>query len=86
MMRFHSLSADQAVEVLSVETDTPAGKAGIQKGDFVVAANGETLSGLDDLQHFLAEWPIDEPITLTVLRWTERKNVEVIPGEAPQAD
>jgi S1-C subfamily serine protease len=86
MMRFHGLSADQAVEVLSVENDTPAGKAGIQKGDFVVAANGEALSGLDDLQHFLAEWPIGEPVTLTVLRWTECKDVEVIPDEAPQAD
>jgi S1-C subfamily serine protease len=82
-MRFHGLSVDQAVEVLSVDADTPAGKAGIQKGDFIVAANGAPLSGLDDLQHFLAEWPIGEPVSFTVLRWTERKEIVAVPVEAP---
>jgi S1-C subfamily serine protease len=83
MMRFHSLSVDQAVEVLAVDADTPAGKAGIQKGDFIVAANNDPLGGVDDLQHFLAEWPIGDPVALTVLRWTERREITVVPEEAP---
>jgi S1-C subfamily serine protease len=83
MMRFHGLSTDQAVEVLSVDAETPAGKAGIQKGDFIVAANGEPLAGLDDLQHFLAEWPIGEPVALMVVRWTECKEVVAVPVETP---
>jgi S1-C subfamily serine protease len=86
MMRFHGVTVNQAVEVLSVDADTPAGKAGIQKGDFIVAGDGEPLDGVDDLQHFLAEWPIDEPLALTVLRWTERKDVFVVPVEAPPAE
>jgi S1-C subfamily serine protease len=83
MIRFHGLSVDQAVEVLSVDPATPAGKAGMQKGDFIVAANGEPLSGLDDLQHFLAEWPIGKPVALTVLRWTERREIIAVPVENP---
>jgi S1-C subfamily serine protease len=86
MVRFHGLSTDQAVEVLSAEADTPAGRAGLQKGDFIVGANGEPISGLDDLQHFLAEWPIGEPVSLTVLRWTERKEIVAVPIEAPCQD
>jgi S1-C subfamily serine protease len=82
IMRFHGLSVDRAVEVLSVESHSPAGRAGIQKGDFIVAANGKTLRGLDDLQHFLAEWRIGEPVTLTVLRWTERREIVAVPTEA----
>ena len=83
MIRFHGLSVDQAVEVLSVDPDTPARRAGIQKGDFIVAANGEPLAGLDDLQHFLSEWPIGEPAAFTVLRWTERKEITAVPIENP---
>jgi S1-C subfamily serine protease len=83
IMRYHGLTVDQAVEVLSVEPDTPAAKAGLQKGDFIVAANDEFLAGLDDFQGFLAEWPIGEPVSLTVLRWTERKSLVVVPREAP---
>lgn len=86
MMRFHGLSVDQAVEVLSVDPDTPAGKAGLQKGDFIVGANGKPLSGLDDLQHFLGEWPIGEPVGLTVLRWTETKTIIAVPTEAPSPE
>jgi S1-C subfamily serine protease len=84
IMRFHGLSEDQAVEVLSVDADAPAGKAGIQKGDFIVAANGASLKGLDDLQRFLAEWPIGEPATFTVLRWTERREIIAVPVEDPR--
>jgi len=83
MIRFHGLSVDQAVEVLSVDPDTPAGKAGIHRGDFIVAANGQPLSGLDALQHFLAEWPIGEPAAFTVLRWTERREIIAVPIENP---
>ena len=83
MIRFHGLSVDQAVEVLGVNADSPADKAGIQKGDFIVAANGEPLCGIDELQSFLAEWPISKPVTLTILRWTEQKQIRVVPEEAP---
>jgi S1-C subfamily serine protease len=86
VVRFHKLPVDQAVEVLSVEPEAPAGKAGIQRGDFIVSANGESLGGLDDLQRFLAEWGIGEPVAFGVVRWTERKEIVVVPIEAPSAD
>jgi S1-C subfamily serine protease len=84
MIRFHGLSIDQAVEVLDVNTGAPADRAGIQKGDFIVAANGEPLCGIDDLQSFLAEWPIGKPVELTILRWTAQRDIRVVPEEAPQ--
>jgi S1-C subfamily serine protease len=35
-IRFHNLSADHAVEIVSVEPGGPAQQAGIHSGDFIV--------------------------------------------------
>jgi len=37
---------------------------------------------VDDLHRFLAEWPIGQPMTLTVIRGTERVDLKVVPAEA----
>lgn len=81
-IRYHNLSREQAVEVLSVETGGPAGNAGIRVGDLIVAVSDQDVSSVDDLHRFLAEWPIGKAITLTVIRGKRRKTLNVVPAEA----
>lgn len=82
LVRFHSLSAELAVEAISVDRRGPAAQAGLQEGDLIVAINGQPLSSVDDLHRFLAEWPIGEPVVLTIIRGLERQDLRVKPGEA----
>ncbi len=67
---------------MSVEPSGPARQAGLREGDLVVAINEQAVVSIDDLHRFLAEWPINGPVTLTIIRGQERLEVEVIPVEA----
>ncbi len=82
LVRFHHLSHEYAVEAISVDPKGPAAQAGLQEGDLIVAISGQPLSSVDDLHRFLAEWPIGEPVALTIIRGLERRDLKVRPGEA----
>ncbi|HVN71293.1 MAG TPA: trypsin-like peptidase domain-containing protein [Desulfomonilia bacterium] len=82
LMRYHNLKSNFAIEVLSVERNSPAAKAGIHMGDFITAAGGSEVSSVDDLHRFLSEWPIGEEIVLTLIRRAELIQVRVVPVEA----
>ncbi len=80
-VRYHNLARERAVEVMSVEPDGPARRAGLGEGDLIVAINGQAVTNVDDLHRFLAEWPVQRPVTLTILRGQERLEVQVRPVE-----
>jgi S1-C subfamily serine protease len=78
----HNLTNEQVVEIMSTEKTGPAHQAGLHEGDLVVAINEQTVTSIDDLHHFLADWPINHSVTLTVIRGQERMAVTVKPVEA----
>jgi S1-C subfamily serine protease len=81
-VRYHDLSGDQAVEVLSVDPSSPAGQAGMRMSDLIVSVNGQKVAGVDDLHRFLSEWPISEPVEITVLRGKNKASLTIVPVEA----
>jgi S1-C subfamily serine protease len=82
LVRFFHLPSDQAVEVLSVDPEGPAGQAGMITGDWIVAINEQKVESVDDLHRFLSEWPIGRSATLTIIRGREELKKEVVPAEA----
>jgi len=76
------LAANQAVEVVSVNRSSPAGRAGLRPGDLIVAINETGVTCVDDLHRFLTSWPIAEPATLVVVRNGRRITLPVTPAEA----
>ncbi|MDK2916239.1 MAG: hypothetical protein PWR25_796 [Euryarchaeota archaeon] len=76
------LTANQAVEVVSVNRASPAGRAGLRPGDMIVAINQTCVTCVDDLHRFLAAWPIAEPATLTIVRNRRRITLPIVPAEA----
>jgi serine protease Do len=56
-----------------VEDGSPAGRAGIEKGDLIVAAGGKPVASVDDLEPQLA----GDELTLTVVRGAEERDVPV---------
>jgi S1-C subfamily serine protease len=81
-VRYHNLTTDTAVLVVSVEPDSPARDAGLREGDAVVAFNGQPLAGIDDLHRLLTEPVIGTSATLTILRRTEKIELAIKPEES----
>ncbi len=82
LVRFHGLNKNYAAEVLSVEPRSPAGLAGMQVRDLVVAMNGSAVQSVDDLHRFLSEWPIAQPVEIDIVRGHSRRRLMVVPVEA----
>ena len=81
IVRFHGLKKNYAVEVSSVESKGPAGLAGMQVGDLVVAINGSDVQSVDDLHRFLSEWPIGRLVEIDIVRGHSRQILTVVPKE-----
>jgi S1-C subfamily serine protease len=64
----------------------PAQKAGLQEGDIILGVNGQEVTSVDDLHRFLSEWPIHQPVTLSIFRGQERMELKITPTEVePQS-
>lgn len=69
--------------VLSVETNSPAGKAGLQEGDMIVRFEGQPVEGMDVLHRLLNEERIGRPTILTVLRRAKLLEIKTVPETRP---
>ncbi len=86
VVRFHNLEKEQAVEVISIDPQGPAFQAGMRAGDLIIELNRKAIGSIDDLHHFLSEWPIGTPLDLTLLREQEKITIHIVPAEAiPEA-
>ncbi|WP_420434556.1 S41 family peptidase [Hyphobacterium sp.] len=60
---------DDLITVVSPYEDTPAGRAGIQPGDQIIAVDGESIVGFStDEAVELMRGPVGAPVTITVTR------------------
>jgi S1-C subfamily serine protease len=82
LVRFFRLQHDYAVEIISLDSKGPAARAGLKQNDILVAINGEPVTSIDDIYKILTEWPIGQPLAVTVIRLKESKDFEVFPSEA----
>src|SRR5574341_769633 len=79
LARHHRLASSTGVKVLSVEAGSPAEAAGVLRGDVIVALGDEAIADVDDLQRLLGEAAIGRPISLVLLRLTDRRELTVLP-------
>jgi S1-C subfamily serine protease len=81
LVRFFELEQARGMEVVSVDPDGPAKAAGLMTGDLVIGVNGVPVTGADDLHRFLADWPLEHPISLTAIRRRRRLTLTLTPAE-----
>jgi len=82
VQRYFELPSNSVVEVVSLESDGPAQKAGLRQGDQIVALGGQSVSTVDDIHRLLANQPSGSTIKLTILRGREQLELQVVTGEA----
>ena len=82
VVRFYDLPKETGALVLSVEENSPAKRAQLREGDIIVALEGQPVAGVDDLHRLLTDLRVGVSCTLTLLRWTEKLELQVVPDEA----
>jgi S1-C subfamily serine protease len=82
LARHHNLG-ETAVEVMSVEPDSPAARAGLLDGDLLVAFDGAPIPSVDELHRKLRDHTPGAPAALDVVRRGGRISVPITPTLAP---
>ena len=83
--RVTGLPVASGVMVLHVEPGSPAARAGVRERDVIIAFGEAPITGIDALHRVLTEARIGVAASLTVLRPTEKTELEIVPAESPSA-
>jgi serine protease Do len=75
-----SLAVDSGVGIGSVQSGSPADRAGLRAGDIIVKAGGEDISNSGDLLRVLAEHRAGETVTIQYYRGTSLQESNVTLG------
>ena len=86
IVRFHHLPVESGILVVSIEEDSPAQRAGLSEGDMIVGFDGQPIAGIDDLHRMLTEEKVGVKTTLTIIRRTEKLNLESSRGIKTRED
>lgn len=77
LRRAVGLPERDGVLVRAVEDDSAAGRAGIERGDLIVAAGDHPVDGVDALYEALDDARADGKLELTIVRGTDERTVPV---------
>jgi len=87
IVRFHHLTVESGILVVSIEENSPAQRAGLSEGDIVIGFDSQPIAGIDDLHKMLTEEKVGVKTMLTIIRRTEKLSLSIIPEESkPRED
>ncbi|MDQ1294179.1 MAG: putative serine protease PepD [Actinomycetota bacterium] len=78
-----SSATRESAQVESVSKDSPADKAGMKRGDQIIAIDKVAVSGSDSLVAHIRERDTGTEVTFTVIRGKEHKDIKVKLGTRP---
>ncbi len=82
IVRFYDLAQESGVIILSVTAGSPAQRASLREGDVIIALDGKSLAGVDDLHRLLTDVKLGASSSISVLRHTEKLELKIVPEEA----
>jgi serine protease Do len=78
------LSQPTGALVAEVEPNTPAARAGLKRGDVILAVNGETVTSANDLRLRISQTAPGTAVKLQISRDGKTQDVSVTLGELPE--
>ncbi|MFZ2197374.1 MAG: trypsin-like peptidase domain-containing protein [Thermodesulfovibrionales bacterium] len=81
IVRFHNLSVESGLMVVSIEHSSPAERAGLREGDIIVGFNNLPAASIDDLHRMLTRDKVGIRLPLTIIRRTDKMVLDIIPQE-----
>src|SRR5262245_53210576 len=76
-----ALAQESAVIIATIEPGSPADRAGLVAGDIILALDGTTVTGADDLIRLLAGDKIGSTVALDILHNGEQRRATLVPAE-----
>ena len=81
VVRQLQLAVEAGIMVESVEGRGPAGRAGVQRGDVIVAFAGQPTAAIDQLDKLLDDRAVGRATQITVLRRARKLDLTITPRE-----
>ena len=78
---FNPEGGETGTEVTSIVENSPAQKAGLEKGDIIVKVESEKASAGKDLRDIISEFDAGQKVKIEILRKGEKKKIQVVLGE-----
>jgi S1-C subfamily serine protease len=78
----HRLASASAVLVALIEPGSPGKESGLRDGDLIVAFDGRSIGGVDDLHRLLTDERIGAAASVTVIRGVELRTLTIVPAES----
>lgn len=86
VIRRLTLPVESGVLVATIRKNSPARKAGLMKGDVIVAFNDHAIESIDELHRLLTRDTINVPASLTIIRKLRKMTKTVVPAESRTRD
>lgn len=80
----YQLSIDKGVYVFQVAIDSPAGRAGFQRGDIILSIDGKEVNSVADVRNEVAAHKVGDKVKVTCDRDGKQETIEVTLEEMPQ--
>jgi S1-C subfamily serine protease len=75
------LTQSTAAVITAIEKDSAARRTDLMTGDIIVAVDGATVTGVDDVIRLLTGDKIGRPVTIDLIHLGKRRSVTVVPEE-----
>lgn len=75
------LETPRGALVNEIVKDSPADKAGLQRGDILLGYDGQMISEINDLPRLVAVTPVDKAVKVTIFRDGKEREVKVTIGK-----
>ena len=82
----YQLTIDKGVYVFQVRLDSPAGRAGLGRGDVILAIEGKEVNSVTDVRNEVAAHKVGDKVKLKYERDGKETEVEVTLEEMPQTN
>jgi S1-C subfamily serine protease len=82
IVRYYGLPIEAGVLIQTVESGSPADRAGLRDGDIIIGFDSHPIAGINDLQRLLTEKQVGAKSTITIIRYTEKIDLEIVPEES----
>lgn len=80
----YQLSIEKGVYIFQVGLDSPAGRAGFQRGDIILSIDGKEVNSVSDVRNAIAAHKIGDKVKVVIDREGRQETIEVTLEELPQ--
>lgn len=82
LVRYYNLPIESGILVVSIETQSPAQRAGLIEGDVIVGFGDQTTGSIDALHRLLTHEQVGQRALITLLRRNDKLTLTIVPEES----